>query len=356
MSTEFPAKAIDKKYLSVFTRRFIPAWWMERYPNFEILLRTFLEFLEQDEHQYHNIANYDKYFDIDKIVEYKNSTDPVKQDLGNKLIDQVYKQYLGDANLRYISNLMDEVLYIKNQKNFLNYKGTKYSFMFFFLLIMGAFFRIYELISIMKRHDGRFRYDGIIRYGNSSSSWIEPFVFLVRSEYSKATYQNVLQILSPAGMYAYCVQDATNRTSIADSIDNAENYGDVYMAIYKDAALVKVIAATSQISLQVGAEDPYNIELKDYTFWKYMITGGTGINHIFYESGFNISLLTGEFNKVMLFRNCIYGGSPATELLYDTLPDSYTDMVPGGLPLLHSDNTNFQVVDYSTIGVMVEYT
>jgi hypothetical protein len=352
MSSPFPARAIDKKHLCVFTKRFIPAWWMERYPDFEVLLRTFLEFLEQDEQQYDNITNYDKYFDIDKIVMLKNSSDPVKQDLGNKLIDQVYKQYLGDSNTRYLSTLMDEVLYIKNQKNILKYKGTKYSFMFFFLLILGGFFRIYTILGSVKKHDGIFQYNGLIYYGNGEN-WVEPFIYLVKSEFPPEKYKLVLNVLNPAGMRAITYLYNSSNYTLNDTVENAWNYNNVYMMFYLDSTFVAMVKCSVFPYIQVTENDTFDLELENQTFWIKYPTLGTGMNHLYYEANFNTSIFTGEFNSVHLVKDPIYDGNPADQFCYTILPDSFTDFTGAIDNTSHTGTPNLTVVDDESIGVML---
>ena len=87
---------------------------------------------------------------------------------GVQVLDQVYEQFLGSTEARYLSELIDEILYLKKQKGISKYKGTKYSFLFFFLVVIGGYFNIENIEADTKRHDGVFKYNGLITYLNEA--------------------------------------------------------------------------------------------------------------------------------------------------------------------------------------------
>jgi hypothetical protein len=94
---------------------------------------------------------------------------------------------------------MDEILFLKEQKSILQKKGTKAIFLLMLLYILNGYFRIENVDENTKKHDGTFSYDGSITYGYGEN-FIEPFIYLVVSEFNLIDYETVLKYLNPAGM------------------------------------------------------------------------------------------------------------------------------------------------------------
>ena len=219
-------KKFDKKYLSIFIDRFIPGFIKVRYPLYRTFIKAFLEYLEQDNNAWNNASNFIKFIDIDKIDAFENA------ELRTKVIDQIYKMFLGSEEARYLSTLMDEILFLKQQKNILKKKGTKAIFLLMLLYILNGYFRIENVDSNTKKHDGTFSYNGIITYG-FGDEFIEAFVYLVISEFNLSQFETVMKYLNPSGMtYIFRIQKNFGDENDAYHKPNFTQYnGDWLLAI-----------------------------------------------------------------------------------------------------------------------------
>jgi len=182
-----------QKYLSTFIDRFIPSFWKQQYPNMWVFVKYFLQFLEEKNHSYDLINNIPNLVDIDYIASIQD------EDLKEKLINSIYEQYLGSENARYLSSLLDEVLYIKYQKTINSQKGTKANLLFFFLIILNGYFSIENITAENKRHDMTYSHNAEVSY-NRAKDLIEPFKYLLKSEFTYEHYKSILDTLNPAGV------------------------------------------------------------------------------------------------------------------------------------------------------------
>jgi hypothetical protein len=110
----------DTKYLSIFASRMIPDSLKQTYPLYYKFVEYFLQYLEQPHGVFQNIANFSDFIDIDKIAILKNGTTE-EQELADKLIYQLYEQMIGSKEARYLSELLDEILFLKKQKSIFKY-------------------------------------------------------------------------------------------------------------------------------------------------------------------------------------------------------------------------------------------
>ena len=182
-----------QKYLSTFIDRFVPSFWKQQYPNMWVFIKYFLQFLEEKNNTYDLINNFTNLVDIDYI---NSITD---ENLKESLMNNIYSQYLGDENARFLSTLLDDVLYIKYQKELNGQKGTKANLMFFFLIILNGFFNVENITSENKKHDMTYKHDATVSY-NRAEELIEPFKYLIKSEFTYNQYSTVLDTLNPAGV------------------------------------------------------------------------------------------------------------------------------------------------------------
>jgi hypothetical protein len=170
-------KTFDKKYLSIFIDQFVPSFFKKQYPKYYLFIKYFLEYLEQDNNAWENASNFIKYIDIDKIDNFTN------EEFRELIINQIYKMFLGSAETRYLSTLMDEILFLKQQKTILKQKGRKAVFLLMLLYILNGYFRIENITATNKKHNGFFQHNGIINYTNYSG-YIQPYVYLIISEFN----------------------------------------------------------------------------------------------------------------------------------------------------------------------------
>lgn len=310
------AISFDKKYLSIFLDKFVPKIFKDQYPLYAKFIEYFLEYFEQKNGIYYNIANFIDYVDVDKIADLKNSTDPNEQELGNILINQLYEQMVGTKGAQYLSELLDEILFLKKQKSIFRYKGTKYAFLFFFLIIFGGYFKILNITSQTKIHNGVFQYNGIITY-NSSDDINDAFVYLVLSEFYPAQYEKILNVLNPAGMLP--VKFYTKLKYITDTMSDINtifSMPNTYAIIYDNDTRIGMLKISKFGAYeQVTPEQTYDVELLDNTFWRN-VPISTGVTNLYYDILFN-TFLFGElnFNRIKLVSN------PTPNVNY-----SYTDI------------------------------
>ena len=199
---------MDKKYLSVFIDRLIPSFFIERYPNYRLYIKFFLEYLERgplteetggpvedlsDDGVYTKIAELIRFIDLDSIINETNL------ELKEKIINSLYQQMIGDVGARYLSDLLDDILYLKHQTDINYAKGTKINFQLFFALLLGGAVEVSNIENSSKIHDGTYQYNGIINY--DSREGFNPYVYIVESPLLFSKWSEVLDILNPAGMF-----------------------------------------------------------------------------------------------------------------------------------------------------------
>ena len=197
------ATAFNKKYISVFVDKIIPPSILDRYPNFRQFIFYFFEYLEQDGKTYDEITNIIDNIDIDAIFAEPDTT---KKD---NLLQLVYEQFLGKHSDRFFSSLIgstgetgspeNEDRFLKHHATIQGTKGTKSAFQFFFLYILKGTVEITEILNSSKKHDGQYQYNGVINYDNRVG--VNPFIYEITTGFSFANYENVLELLNPAGMY-----------------------------------------------------------------------------------------------------------------------------------------------------------
>lgn len=321
--------AFTNKYLSVFLSRFVPSYFTKTFPRYEEFVKKFLEYLEQNGNVYENITNYLKYFDLDEILRLKNSADPAEQTLGDQLIDRVYEQFLGSIEARFLSSLLDEQLFLKHQSSLIRFKGTKYAFLFFFLLVLGGYFQIVDANRANRRHNGFYLHNGLITYGTSSSEYVSPFIYIVISNFYPDQYRRIIDVLNPAGMYPlkfYQKLIEFHSSSLTP---------EQYLAMFNNAYVVWVrdtdgatggetrIGMTKVVRYQLLQSQPNDsmvfdletIDLKKYSYVNPADLGATGVNpdFILFETVANATMFPNEqFNKVRLVNN----PNPGTDYFY----------------------------------------
>ena len=338
---------IDTKYLSVFCDRLIPGWFKEQYPLYESFICSFFQYLEQNNKPYHDIANIMDFKDIDAI---NTETDSVRRE---QLLNVVFEQYVGDANARYLSTLLDEILFLKNQKTFLSNKGIKANFMFFFLLVLGGYFRIENITRSQKLHNGIFRYDGTITY-NSSGVGLEPFIYLIISEFYPEQYQQIIDNLNPAGMtylpfFQRHVADYASTTG--DGINDVEyTTEDMYMAFYNDSTFlgmvtvysnntyIKLASTATSWDLQLQSGEKYNEE-------------GTGATHRFMIGVTNTSYFTGNFNRIKILST----PTPTGDFSYTIEPSPEGTVLVDHIFYLDTGDI-LPISDNTSIGVSIDFS
>jgi hypothetical protein len=315
------------RYLHIFIDRFVAQPLTDRYPNYHAFVNYFLKFLEQqNDGVFYYIENLINFSDIDAIIDMKNSTDPDKQELGDKLIYEIYEQMVGSKNTRYLSSLLDEEIYLKRQKGILRSKGTKSSFLFFFLIVLGGYFRILNVTSSTKKHDGVFLYNGLITY-NYLPDGIDPYIYVILSEFYPTQYDKILNALNPAGMYP--IPFYINLKYIYDSTPSRTpsyitDHNDVYIVYYN--GLTPIGALKPQ---RFGTYDPiltenYDIELVDNTHW----IESTGSQNYYIEVVFNVPTLGDvDINNFTI---------------------NYGLMVTGAIPAVNNFYTADQILSYGT--------
>jgi hypothetical protein len=341
------SSTINSKYLSIFIDRFIPPFWINRYPKLYLFIEYFLKYLESST-IFDTTHNFVKFRDLDYIASLLNSTDTTEQQLGNQLINNIYEEFLGDVQYRYISEMLDEILYLKNQKSIIQRKGTKNSFLFLFLIILGGYFRILDSTNLIKKHNGQFQYNGVITY-NSTGVATEPFIYLIVSEFYPAQYERILKTVNPAGMKPYYIFNKLqyyNNDTTGSSIEDIFNKPYIYAIIYNETENLGMIKIPSIYYFeQVYNTTDYDYEMSDSTLWRKYSDFQTGVTSIFYNVFFNQSFLGDtDFTKITLISN------PTTKSSYFYNPDEqdltgceylYDIYITGGSqPVINNTNIN----------------
>ena len=125
----------DQKFLSIFMDRFLTPYIRETYSKFEIFIRSYLEYCEQQGKIIQLIYDFLHYIDVDAL---EDAYDPYNSD--SDVLEEYVKQYLNSFPLYRITDIGVKKL-IKNAKDFYSSKGTEKSYDFIFRLMnhMGAF-------------------------------------------------------------------------------------------------------------------------------------------------------------------------------------------------------------------------
>lgn len=309
------------KYLSVFIERLIPSFWQQRYPKFTLFIKYFFEYLEQNGKTYHDIANIMDFVDIEAIGNLTQTGDDL--DRREKLIRQVYIQYLGSENATALVELLtDEIRYVENQKYVNSRKGIKANFLYFFLLALGGYFKISEISVGDKIHDGTYRYDGSITYDNQKFG-IVPYVYLITSQFNLTAYKALADNLNPAGMkYLSLFQrhlEYTIGPGDESDIDIVYNYPDVYFGIYNGFTCVGIVKPSRVQYAEITTGNVYDFIMQDKTKLFLYDTNQTGVAELFYETAFNTSFFTGsDFNTIkILSAPIVTGAVVASDIWYD---------------------------------------
>lgn len=344
------------KYLSVFISRFIPAYFRETFPRYEEFIKLFLQYLEQNEKTYDNITNYLKFFDLDEILRLKNSAIPEQQALGDALIDRVYEQFLGSIEARFLSSLLDEQLFLKHQSSLIRFKGTKYAFLFFFLLVLGGYFKIVDANRANRRHNGFYLHNGLITYGNNSTEFVSPYIYIVISNFYPDQYRRIIDVLNPAGMFPLKFYQKLIK------FNSPTLTAEQYLAMFTNAYVVWIrdtdgatggetrIGMTKVVKYQLLQSQPDDsvtfdletIDLKKYSYVNPSDLGATGVHpdYILFETVANDTMFPNEtFNKIRLVNN----PNPGVDYFYKSAqiisegtllfegwfnPDDYSEVFP----------------------------
>jgi len=319
----------DKKYLSIFIDRLIPDFWKQRYPKFYKFIYYFLQYLEQSGNTYDNISNYTNSIDIDYIDNLED------QDLREQLIYAVYEQYLGSREARFLSSLLDEILYLKYQKQINANKGTKANFLFFFLIILDGYFRVENIDVNEKKHNSFYNHDATVTYDRSISG-VVPYKYIIKSEFYYEQYEKVLNTLNPAGMLPIPIFqkqlgisyffDDYRLQSILDIGTLSTPELDIYIAIYNDEVkeidqtggfdtgenaltdgLIGLSKVTSNLIYQETTDlDDFDLELQNGKLYVEVETIGeidaSKDVFVFLETSFTTSDFEGDFTKL----RCLY--------------------------------------------------
>jgi hypothetical protein len=299
----------DKKYLSILTERLIPNFIRERYPIYEEFIKTYLEFIEDEQDgAYIKIDNLVKTKDLDYI---QSLTDTVLQD---QLLESLYISLFGESKARYLSDLLNHYEFIGNTNNFSSLKGTKAGFQLFFLLFMRKFVIIRELLNKDKRHDGVFNYDGLINYDNRDPNGKVPFVYGVETELNLSLYQDFSYLTHPAGFFAFhllqCNYFIPRQTGM--TMNDYWTLVNPFIAFYDTQTggpgyfgHARVMRQQGLVQLSNTATE-FDLEFTDTTKWNILDMTQTGQNPdvILYETIINNTVFTNPtFNQVKLIED-----------------------------------------------------
>jgi len=255
---------------------------------------------------------------------------------------------------------MDEILYLKYQKGLNSAKGLKSNFLFFFLLVLGGYFRILDSDGTTKLHNGVYNYNGLITY-NTKEGFIDPFIYIIKSEFSPDQYQKILDVLNPAGMLpiTFLQRQKTISSSLTgEDINSIFAKPDIYVGIYLDDTVVGMIQPfdLSEYEQLSDTASSFDLEMQDNTKWDKVVTADTGyspqtgaINSIFYSIVFNTTHFTGSFNRIKVLSAPTPTGNYSYNYITtegEVLYDEY---------LSDETGTSFDVVDNTEIGMMVEF-
>jgi len=348
---------IDKQYLSIFIDRLIPSFWKERYPKFYKFIYYFLEYLEKSGNAYDYISNYTNSIDIDYIDALEDN------ELRENLISSIYEQYLGSREARFLSSLLDEILYLKYQKQINANKGTKANFMFFFLIILNGYFRVENIDASEKKYNSFYSHDGTVNYDRSLSAII-PYKYIVKSEFYFEQYSKVLDTLNPAGMQAipifqkqlgisYFFDDYRLRSTLDVTTLSLDDI-DLYIAIYNETAvptnetgafdtgenyftngLLGISRINSNIIYQETTDrDNFDLELQNGKLYKGFETLALALADssnevfVFLETKFTSSDFSGTFTKLRAIYNTGLTESTYSKEQLENLTDTgWTDEI-----------------------------
>ena len=185
----------DKKYLSVFLDRLLPAFIREEYTKFASFIRTYLEYLEETGKPIDLIYSFLHYINIDDL---EDAYDPYNGD--SDVLEQYILQYINSFPLYRITDV-DVKKLIKNAKDFYSSKGTEKSYDFIFRLMnhMGAFEFFYPCDHIMMISDANHTLDGDSKiHDNYYSAY---YTYEIQSTlYGYAELKDIIELLlHPAG-------------------------------------------------------------------------------------------------------------------------------------------------------------
>jgi len=331
----------DVKYLTLFADRLIPGSIKERFPKYKLFIKYFLEYFDKgtdtEDGVFKLIVELIRYFDLDYINENLTEKDDdgdyklddgkrIFNEFGENLIYSFYETFVGSKENRYLSTLMDDVQYLKRQKKINQMKGTKSSFLFFFLLVLGGYFKILNL-SETKNHTGVWAYDGTLYYTDPDAETLEPYRYIVFSEFNPQRFSRILDTLNPAGMEPiFFIQKQAyidlNETGYVNDIDYYFENENLYIGIYNDdelLGLVKSYSSTGYKALDDDVED-YDFLTIDGRKWDYVIssfqynllddsTGSTAkqvyknqIDMMAFPAIVTDDNLSGEFNRIVLYQ------------------------------------------------------
>jgi hypothetical protein len=331
----------DVKYLTLFADRLIPGSIRERFPKYKLFIKYFLEYFDKgtdtEDGVFKLIVELIRYFDLDYINENLTEKDDdgdyklddgkrIFNEFGENLIYSFYETFVGSKENRYLSTLMDDVQYLKRQKKINQMKGTKSSFLFFFLLVLGGYFKILNL-SETKNHTGVWAYDGTLYYTDPEGETLEPYRYIVFSEFNPQRFSRILDTLNPAGMEPiFFIQKQAyidlNDTGYVNDIDYYFENENLYIGIYNDdelLGLVKSYSSTGYKALDDDVED-YDFLTIDGRKWDYVIssfqynllddsTGSTvkqgyrnQIDMMAFPAIVTDDNLSGEFNRIVLYQ------------------------------------------------------
>jgi hypothetical protein len=284
----------DVKQLTLFTDRLIPGPIKEKYPKYKLFIKYFLEYLDKGtsttDGVFKLIVDLIKYFDLDYINNEMTETDEngdyvledgkrIFNELGDKLIYSFFETFVGSKESRYLSTFLDDVQFLKRQKKINQMKGTKNSFLFFFLLVLGGYFKILNL-SETKNHGGMWKYDGTLLYTNADEDILEPYRYIVFSEFNPDTFSTILDTLNPAGMEPiFFIQKQLfidlNQTGYNNTVDYYFEEDNIYFSLYDVdnnlLGLIKSYSNSGYRSLPITNETS-DLETIDGRKWQYVIT------------------------------------------------------------------------------------
>lgn len=340
-----------KKYLSIYYEKFIPDFIKEQYPLYKKFIKYFFEYLEKKGNLYEQIQNIGEYINLSDIFDLEDET------LREKLIFQLYEQFLGSAEARAVTSLLsNDELYIKNQKLINAYKGTEFCFLFLFLLILKGFFNIINVNSNTRKHNGRFLYNGNITYSNTSSEdKVEPFVYLIESEFYPEQYDKVLQSVNPAGMlplkfFTKNIYILSLSTSIIDLFNN-----NLYVGIKNNLAqsgeneLLGYLKPYRKEYFKYSNQRDKDKQLINSTYIEY--TNNTDFDGIILDVTFNTKNFNEtQFNEISLIN--YIGSDTSLQLDNDIPPSEYVSILIDNNKF--STTETFPIINNTNITIIIE--
>jgi hypothetical protein len=221
------------------------------------------------------------------------------------------------------------------------------------LLVLGGYFRILNVNYETKKHDGIFFYNGTITYDNSTEG-IDPFVYIVMSEFYPSQYEKILNALNPAGMRAipfYIKLKTINDNGTGRDVSYVIQ-PNIYIVLYNESTPVAMVKPQRYGPYDATTSTTYDLELIDNT--RYVESTETGSKNYYFETTFSTSMVgTITYNNFSIvsadaaYINNYYKQAEITTLPIGTeLYSEYLTDVTG---------ESIDVIDSTRLQIMVKY-